>query len=377
MTETDGGILAAKGFKAGVAAAGINAPDRPDVALIWSETPAVGAAVFTQNSVVAAPVRLSREHAAHHTIRAIVVNSGNANCVTGKEGEAHARQMADITAQLLDLPLEQLLVASTGIIGRPLPIAKVSEGIRTAAGAPASGDDVARAIMTTDTRPKQVAYTCELGGKQVVIGGCAKGSGMIQPNMATMLAFLTTDAAIAPELLDTALREATRTTFNAITVDGCMSTNDTVSVIANGQAGNPEITAENGDYETFVETLRKVCLDLALMIVRDGEGATMLVTINVEGGADYEQAKAIAYAVANSPLVKTAAHGKTANWGRIAQAVGMLGLDITEDSLDIEVDSPARDELVMTVKVRLGDAQATVYTCDLSKEYVDINVEYN
>jgi glutamate N-acetyltransferase/amino-acid N-acetyltransferase len=377
VNKTDGGILAARGFKAGAAAAGVNAPDRLDVALVWSTVPAVTAAVFTQNSVVAAPVTLSREHVADHNVRAIVVNSGNANCMTGREGMAHAEQMAQDAASSLDIAPEAVLVASTGIIGRPLPIGKVSSGIKAAAAGGAKAGDVARAIMTTDTKPKQTAYTCDIGSKTVTIGGCAKGSGMIQPNMATMLAFLTTDIAITPRLLDKALREANRTTFNAITVDGCMSTNDTVAVIANGQAGNPEITVENDDYDAFVETLRQACLDLALMIVRDGEGATMLVTINVEGAADYDQAKQIAYVVANSPLVKTAAHGKTANWGRIAQAVGTLGLDITEDSLAVHVENPADDELIITIKVQLGSADATVYTCDLSKDYVDINVEYN
>jgi glutamate N-acetyltransferase/amino-acid N-acetyltransferase len=376
MNKIKGGILAARGFRAGTAAAGVKA-EGLDVALVWSEVPATAAALFTQNSVVAAPVTLSRKHVAAHEIRAIVVNSGNANCMTGREGETHAEQMAQDTAQALNIAPEAVLVASTGIIGRPLPIEKVSAGIQAAAAGGAGDDDVARAIMTTDTKTKQTAYTCDIGDKTVTIGGCAKGSGMIQPNMATMLAFLTTDAAIAPELLDKALREANRTTFNAITIDGCMSTNDTVAVLANGQAGNSEITEENEGYRVLVETLRQVCLDLALMIVRDGEGATMLVTVSVEGAADYGQAKQIAYAVANSPLVKTAAHGKTANWGRIAQAVGALGFNITENSLDIEVDSPAEDELVMTVKVQLGDADATVYTCDLSKEYVDINVEYN
>jgi glutamate N-acetyltransferase/amino-acid N-acetyltransferase len=377
MKKIEGGILAAKGFKAGTAAAGIKAKGGPDVAFIRSETEAKTVALFTKNSVVAAPVRLSRTNCRDHNVRAIVVNSGNANCMTGAEGKRHAEQMARDAAQLLHITPEEVLVASTGIIGKPLPIEKVRAGIKAAFGARAAADDVATAIMTTDTYAKSIAYSCEIGGKQVVIGGCAKGSGMIEPNMATMLAFLTTDAAIAPELLDKALREANRTTFNSITVDGSMSTNDTVSLTTNGQAGNPEITEENEDYATFVEMLRQACLDLALMIVRDGEGATMLVSITTKGAKDYEQAKSIGYAVANSPLVKTAAHGKTANWGRIAQAAGTLGLDITEDSLDIDVQSPADDSLDITLTVKLGDAEATVYTCDLSKDYVDINVEYN
>jgi glutamate N-acetyltransferase/amino-acid N-acetyltransferase len=377
VKRVDGGILAARGFSGGAAAAGIKPGGELDVALVWSDVPAATAAVFTRNSVLAAPVQLSKSNVRGHEVRAIVVNSGNANCMTGLQGMQDAKTMAADAAGLLDIDPGEVLVASTGIIGRPLPTDKVRGGIKAAFDKQGSGEDVAKAIMTTDTRPKSAAYTCEIGGKQVTIGGCAKGSGMIQPNMATMLAFLTTDAAIAPKLLDKALREAVAKTFNSITVDGCTSTNDTVSVTANGQAGNTVISSENENYAVFYQALEKVCLDLALMIVRDGEGATMLVTVNVEGAADYEQAKRIGYAVANSPLVKTAAHGKTANWGRIAQAVGALGLDVTEDSLDVEVDNPADDELVMTVKVRLGDAKATVYTCDLSKDYVDINVEYN
>ncbi|HYH36185.1 MAG TPA: bifunctional glutamate N-acetyltransferase/amino-acid acetyltransferase ArgJ [Candidatus Saccharimonadales bacterium] len=375
MNKVDGGILAARGFKAGTAAAGIKAAGGPDLALVWSETEARTAALFTKNSVVAAPVQLSRSNCQDHDVRAIVVNSGNANCMTGTEGRRHAGQMAEDTARLLHIRPEEVLVASTGIIGKPLPIEKVRDGIKAAFSS--QDDDVAKAIMTTDTYSKSVAYSCEIGGKTVLIGGCAKGSGMIEPNMATMLAFLTTDAVISRELLDKALRDANRTTFNSITVDGSMSTNDTVSLTANGQAGNPDITEENEAYEAFVETLRQACLDLALMVVRDGEGATMLVTVNVKGAADYDQAKEIGYAVANSLLVKTAAHGKTTNWGRIAQAAGTLGLDITEDSLDMNVESPADDALDITLTVRLGDAEATVYTCDLSKDYVDINVEYN
>lgn len=377
MNKVDGGVLAAKGFRAGTATAGIKKGDKPDVALLWSETSALGAAVFTTNSVMAAPVQLSKLHCQDHNIRAVVVNSGNANCMTGDEGMHHAKQMVADSAKLLGINDTEVLVASTGIIGRPLPIDKVQAGIKAAFEHTATGEAVATAIMTTDTHPKSVAYSCKIGDTEVKIGGCAKGSGMIQPNMATMLSFLTTDADISPELLEQALREAVRTTFNAITIDGCMSTNDTVAILANAQAGNPKIAGEGDDYKTFLETLRRVCLDLALMVVRDGEGATMLVTIKVEGAADYEQAKTIAYAVANSPLVKTAAHGKTANWGRIAQAVGALGLAIDEDTLHVDVANPADDELDITITVQLGDADAVVYTCDLSKDYVDINVEYN
>lgn len=384
LQKAEGGVLAPKGFRAGAAAAGIKAAGGTDVALIWSEGPADTAAVFATNSILAAPARLSRENVRSvgsdgggNGVRAIVVNSGNANCMTGREGEADARKMAADAAALIGAGPGQILVASTGIIGRPLPMDKVSAGIRAAFENRGSGDDAARAIMTTDTRPKSVAYTFDIGGKTVAIGGCAKGSGMIQPNMATMLAFLTTDADISPELLGKALREAVGPSFNSITVDGCSSTNDTVSVTANGQAGNPAITAEDDAYKAFLEALKRICLDLALMIVRDGEGATMLVTVEVQGAKDYAQAKTIAYAVANSPLVKTATHAKTENWGRIAQAVGALGLDITEDTIGMEVDHPADDELKITVAVKLGRAGATVYTCDLTKEYVDINVEYN
>jgi glutamate N-acetyltransferase/amino-acid N-acetyltransferase len=378
MKKIDGGILAAKGFKAGAAAAGIKQTGELDIALVWSDTVATTAAIFTQNSVLAAPVQLSKLHCRDHEVRAIVVNSGNANCMTGDEGKLHAEQMTQDTARLLDIDANEVLVASTGIIGRPLPIAKVRAGIQAAFDSQSSSaDDFAKAIMTTDKVSKTTAYECEIGVKRVIIGGCAKGSGMIQPNMATMLGFLTSDIAITPELLDKALKEASRTTFNAITVDGCTSTNDTLSLMANGQAANAIITEENEDYITFVETLRQTCLDLALMIVRDGEGANMLVTVQVNGTENYEQAKTIAYAVANSLLVKTAAHGKTGNWGRIAQAVGSVGLPITEDSLDIETISPADDELDIAINIKLGSASATVYTCDLSKDYVDINVGYN
>ena len=375
MKKVDGGILAAKGFKAAAAAAGIKQAGGLDVGLVWSTTPAVTAAVFTQNSVLAAPVQLSKQHCQDHKVRAVVVNSGNANCMTGEEGKQHAEQMAEDTAQLLNIDKNEVLVASTGIIGRSLPIDKVQNGIEAAFEA--ANDNFAEAIMTTDTYPKSIAYECEIAGKTIVIGGCAKGSGMMQPNMATMLGFLTSDVALTPELLDKALREASRTTFNSITVDGCTSTNDTLAIMTNGQANNAVITDENDDYKTFVETLRQACLDLALMIVRDGEGATTLVTVNVNGAADYDQAKAIAYAVANSPLVKTATGGKTDNWGRIAQAAGTLGLPITEDTLAIKVDKPADDALNITVAVQLGDATATVYTCDLTKDYVGINVAYN
>lgn len=377
MKKIEGGVLAAKGFGAGAAAAGIKAGGSTDVALLWSDGPATAAAIFTKNSVQAAPVRLSRRNMANHGVRSVVVNSGNANCMTGKEGEKHASRMAEETAAALGVGADEVLVASTGIIGRPLPIEKVVAGIKEASEDKGSGDDFAKAIMTTDTRPKSAAYGCEIGGRTVTIGGSAKGSGMMQPNMATMLSFLTTDAAIEPGLLDKALREAARTTFNSITVDGCTSTNDTLAILANGQAGNPAIAAEDDDYKTFVETLRQVCLELALMVVRDGEGATMLVTVNVKGAADYDQAKTIAYAVANSPLVKTAAHGKTGNWGRIAQAAGVTGFPFDEDSLDIEVAVPSDDEMAINLALKLGTAEATVYTCDLSKDYVDINVEYN
>lgn len=377
MNKTDGGILAPKGFSAGAAAAGIKAAAGLDVAVIWSDAPAATAAVFARNSILAAPARLSRSNVKEHGVRAIVVNSGNANCMTGKEGEEHAQKMASDTAGLLGIDPGEVLVASTGIIGKTLPIDKVSAGIKAASGNEGSGEDVARAIMTTDTKPKSVAYLSSVGGKIVTIGGCAKGSGMIQPDMATLLAFLTTDAAIAPELLDKALREAVKTSFNSITVDGCSSTNDTLSITANGQADNSVINEDNEDYQIFLEALKQVCLDLALMIVRDGEGATMLVTVNVQGAKDYDQAKQIAYAIANSPLVKTATHAKTENWGRIAQAVGALGLDITEDTLKMDVSKESDEELTITVTVQLGSASGTVYTCDLTKEYIDINVEYN
>lgn len=379
MKKIDGGILAAKGFKASAAEAGVKKAGGLDVGLVWSEQPAITSAVFTKNSVLAAPVQLSKEHCRDHKVRAIVVNSGNANCMTGEEGKQHAAQMARDTASLLSIDNNEVLVASTGIIGRSLPIDKVRVGIKAAfaKSSTMTGDDFAKAIMTTDTVIKTIAYECEIGGKTVVIGGCAKGSGMIQPNMATMLGFLTSDIAITPDLLDKALQEASQTTFNSITVDGCTSTNDTLAIMTNGQAGNATIIVESEDYATFLATLRQACLDLALMVVRDGEGATTLVTVKVKGAASYDQAKDIAYAIANSPLVKTATSGKTDNWGRIAQAVGALELPITEDSLVTTISKPADDKLDITVTVKLGEHTATIYTCDLSKDYIDINLGYS
>lgn len=376
MNKIDGGVLAAHGFKTATAAAGVKAAGGLDIGLLWSEKPATTAAIFTENSIVAAPVTLSRENIKHQ-VRAIIVNSGNANCMTGKQGMKDAHTMADMAAQVLKLQPQEILVASTGIIGKPLPIQKITDSVQKILDKSGTGQDFATAIMTTDTVPKETAYTCQLGGQTVTIGGCAKGSGMIQPNMATLLAFLISDVAMSPELLDKALREAARTSFNSITIDGCMSTNDTLALMANGQAANHPITEEDDDYQAFVKTLKQACLDLALMIVRDGEGATMLVTVQINGAESYDQAKAIGYAVANSPLVKTATGAKTDNWGRIAQAIGSLGLPITEDNLAMKVHKPAADELKITVNLSLGSADATIYTCDLTKDYIDINVAYN
>ncbi|HSW85216.1 MAG TPA: bifunctional glutamate N-acetyltransferase/amino-acid acetyltransferase ArgJ [Candidatus Saccharimonadales bacterium] len=379
MQKIDGGILTPKGFKAGAAAAGIKSNGKLDVGLLWSDAPAVSSAIFTQNSLAAAPVQLSKQNNSNHKVQAVVVNSGNANCLTGEEGRHHALQMARAAAGLLNIGENEVIVASTGIIGRPLPISKVEYGIKQAfeASSKPAEDDFAQSIMTTDTYVKAVAYQCKIGEQMVTIAGCSKGSGMIQPNMATLLGFLTSDVSISEDQLDKALIEAARTTFNSITIDGETSTNDTLAILTNGQAKNPQITEESDNYHTFLETLRQVCLDLALMIVRDGEGANILLKVDVNNAQDYDQAKTIALAVANSPLVKTAAHGKSGNWGRIAQAVGKLGLPITEDTLDIKVEQAADDELSLIINLQLGKANATVYTCDLSKDYVDINVEYN
>ena len=362
-----------------------------------SDVPANAAAVFTTNKAVAAPVIVSREHLARSggSARAIIVNSGCANACTGDEGLLVAREMTSETARLLGCPIEHVLVASTGVIGVGLPIEKIRTGLPAAFRALGAdqGAAAARAIMTTDPFPKEAAVTVAVGGRPVTIGGMAKGSGMIEPNMATMLGFVTTDAAVPQILLDRALRAAVNDTFNAITVDGECSTNDCVVIMANGASG---AAVDETSIDEFVAGLTAVCRELALGIVRGGEGATKLVTVTVTGGASTDQARQAAKAIANSPLVKTAIHGGDPNWGRLIAVAGRAGVAfelsraaVTIGDIVLFENGRPHDEaapqaatylqgtdLSVSVNLGAGSFSSTVWTCDLSAEYVRINADY-
>lgn len=388
-----------KGFKAAAVAAGIRKADRLDVGVIFSEVPAVAAGVFTTNAVKAAPVLLDMERIKSGRGRAIVVNSGCANACTGDVGMRDARVTAAKAAGVLGIAEDEVYVASTGVIGQPLPIDRLSSGIEKAAGELADNglDRVAKAIMTTDTFPKESSATCVLSSGEVTVYGMAKGAGMIHPNMATMLSFIVTDVAITPAMLDRALRESVRKTFNRVTVDGDTSTNDTVLVLANGMAGNSTIEGAGQDFDAFCVALHRVCLDLARMIAKDGEGATKLVEVQVTGAVDEGDAEKAAFAVAHSPLVKTALFAEDANWGRILAAVGYSGARVEQEKIRLYFDSVQmvengmgmgieaekavsavlkKKEFTIAVDLGMGDASASVWTCDLSFDYVKINAEY-
>jgi glutamate N-acetyltransferase/amino-acid N-acetyltransferase len=392
-----GGVTTPQGFRAAGVSAGIKANGGLDLALLVSETPATAAAVFTINRAQAAPVLVSREHLTRSggVARAVIVNSGCANACTGDEGLQIANTMAADTARLVGCPVEHVLVASTGVIGVALPLDKIRSGLPAALRALGAnqGAAAARAIMTTDPFPKEAAARTIIGGRDASVGGMAKGSGMIEPMMATMLAFITTDAAVPQPLLDRALRDAVHDTFNAITVDGECSTNDTVMLLANGASG---ATVDAGQYDTFVRALRGVCLELALGIVRGGEGATKLVTVTVTGAASPEEARRAAKAIANSPLVKTAIHGGDPNWGRLIAVAGRAGVEFNLERAAVTIGStvlfeagkPHDDnapraaeylkgkEIAVAVDLGAGRATSTVWTCDLSAEYVRINADY-
>ena len=395
-----GGITAPQGFNAAGVKAGIKKSGKEDVAVIYSTAPASAAALFTTNAMAAAAVQVSRAVAAQGKARAVVVNSGCANACTGETGLADARTMAEMTASLLGLGDDEVLVASTGIIGVNLPMAKVADGIKRAVAelSPTGHERALAAIMTTDTFSKAAAYEFALGGKTARVAGIAKGAGMISPNMATMLSFITTDAAIAPAALKAALQEAVKYSFNSITVDGDMSTNDMVCVLANGQAGNTLIEGTDAPaWGEFVAALRTVCTDLAKLVVQDGEGATKFLEITVRGAASYEDAKTAAMTVAKSPLVKCAFFGQDPNWGRILCAAGysgarmnpdkaalsLSGIVVAKDGMNHAADAKAlqkvmaEKDIVVEVDLGVGDAQATVWTCDFSYEYVKINADYS
>ncbi len=386
-----------KGFSAAGIAAGIKKKKKKDMALIVSETAAVSAGVFTTNQVKAAPVKWDIQVVEHDGVRAIVMNSGNANACTGAQGMADAEAMAALTAGGLNVNPLDVFVCSTGGIGKPLPMELIAGGVETLFKglSPDGGLNAAEAMMTTDLASKTLAVDIELGGKPVRITGLAKGSGMIQPNMATMLAFILTDAAVEKHALQCALRLATDTSFNRITVDGDQSTNDSVIALANGQAGNEVLTQNSEDWGLFFQTLEKLLFELAMMIVKDGEGVTRVVTVRVIGAASNGEADEAARAVANSMLNKTAWAGKKPNWGRVMDAIGYSHAQVQENKVDITYDAvpavrggmPAdtpEEELVKAVSqeaftihinLNLGGGQAVVYTCNCTEDYVRINKE--
>jgi len=393
------GVTFPQGFKAAGVKAGIKKSGNLDVAVIYTEKEAAVAGVFTQNAVAAAPVFASKKVVATGTAHAVAANAGCANACTGEQGDRDAAQMQQVTAEALGCQPEDVIVASTGVIGVCLPMEKMTAGLREAVAnlSETGSESAGKAIITTDTYSKSCATEITLGGKKVRFGAIAKGSGMIQPNMATMLCFITTDAAIEQKLLQKALSEVTELSFNMISVDGDMSTNDMVTVLANGAAGNEKITSENGDYELFKSTLMELCRGLAQRIAADGEGATKFLTINVKGTKTFADAKAVAMSIAKSPLVKTAFFGEDPNWGRVICAVGYAGVQMEPEKTVVKfgglpvyangvgADSDeeklrevmSRHDIVIDVEMGLGEAGATVWSCDFSYEYVKINGEYH
>lgn len=398
LEPIDGGVTAPKGFQATGVSAGIKKAPKKDVALLLSDNEqTTTAAVFTTNRMAAAPIMISKRHVAHTSPRAVVANAGNANACTGPDGVQDAITMARLAAEALSLDPHEVIVASTGIIGVPLPMDAVELGIKEAGrNLGMHSLRAAEAIMTTDTHPKQMAVEFECDGFSTRIGGIAKGSGMIRPDMATMLCFLTTDAAVERQYLHASLRRAVDASFNMITVDGETSTNDMVAIMAGGGAGGTSIEVGGDHAAVFEQALQFVCSELAKMIARDGEGATKLIEVRVTGAASAADAKLASHAIGNSPLVKTALFAGDPNWGRIASALGASGAMLDPEKVAIsfgdivvakrgaaagfdeqEAATYLRgDEIVVSVDLGVGSAAATVYGCDLSYDYVKINAEY-
>ena len=405
IQKIDGGVTAAKGFEAASAAAGIKYQGRDDMALIYSETPCRAAGTFTTNVVKAAPVKWDQKIVAESPyVQAVVVNSGIANACTGAEGYGYCEETAKEAAKVFGVPENAVLVASTGVIGMQLPMDRLKKGITLLKEAKGTGAEkgtaAAKAIMTTDTVHKEIAVQVELGGKTVTIGGMCKGSGMIHPNMCTMLAFVTTDAAISKELLQRAVSADVKDTFNMISVDGDTSTNDTLLVLANGLAGNPEITEEDEDYRAFAKALSEVNTYLAKKMAGDGEGATALFEVKIIGAETKEQAVTLSKSVVTSSLVKAAIYGHDANWGRILCAMGYSGAQFDPEKVDLFFESAAgriqiiengvavdyseeeatrilsEPEVTAIADVKLGTESATAWGCDLTYDYVKINADY-
>lgn len=394
----EGGVTAPQGFVAAGVYCGVKEAKK-DLALIYSEAPAVAAAMFTTNVVKAAPVLVTMDYLRANRARAIVANSGNANACTGDEGMNNARRMAEATAAALGISPKEVIVASTGVIGVPLPIERIESGIAGAAKSLSrdGGASAAEAILTTDTVSKQAAVVMDIRGCPVTIGGIAKGSGMIHPRMATMLAFLTTDANITAPMLKIILKRSVDPSFNMITVDGDTSTNDTIAILANGLAGNHLIsTTTSPEFRVFRKGLNLICETLAKMIVKDGEGASRFIEVCVKGAFDLKEAKAAAMAIARSNLVKTAVFGSDPNWGRVLAAAGASGarfmqyradvylgdvktaangvpVDFDEEEARIALAGP---EVKITVDLKMGQSMARVWTCDLTYDYVKINASY-
>ena len=399
MGEKQGGDFFIPGFMFSGISAGIKEGEERDLALFYSVTPATAAGVFTTNRVKAAPVLVDRMRIRKGRCQAIIANSGNANACTGERGMRDARAMAGATAEALGIPGELVLVSSTGVIGKPLPIDKIVSRVPSLIGNLSSHalSDAVEAIMTTDTFPKVKMEKCSMGDREIRICGVAKGAGMIMPRMATMLCFVMTDAAIERTSLQKALSHAKELSFNRITVDGDTSTNDTVLVLANGMAKNPIISLKSADYSPFRDLLISVLLELATMVVKDGEGATKFIEVRVEGARSEADARKVALSVANSNLVKTAFFGEDANWGRIAAAIGRSGVPINSSTFDIllnhvpvavggmgtnealqgEADQVIKgNTITVTIRLHQGNAHTSMYTCDLSIDYVKVNAHY-
>ncbi len=389
-----GSIISPRGFSAGATYAGIKkkAEGVLDLGILFSEVPGVAAGLFTTNQIKAAPVVLSQQRLQQGRAVAVVVNSGCANACTGEQGLADAVEMTELVATGLGVPIENVLVASTGVVGQRLPMERISAGLKQIVLSKEGGHEFARAIMTTDTVPKEVAV--DTGG--FIIGGVAKGAGMIHPDLATMLCFLTTDASVELDLLKSALRKAADVSLNMVSIDGDTSTNDTVLMMANGLAGNKTIRRGSRQAEIFQQALNMVCVHLAKAIARDGEGATKLIEVTVSGATTVADARLVARTVITSPLVKSAVHGSDPNWGRIVAAVGRSGGEIVATKIDVGIgdiclfkngcplpfDSSEiikilnGREVPISVNLNLGKAVATAWGCDLSEEYVTINSQY-
>ena len=405
MKQIDGGVTAAKGFKAASTAAGIKYKDRKDMAMIYSEVPCKAAGTFTTNLVKAAPVKWDKVVVENSTCaQAVIVNAGIANACTGEEGLRYCMETAEAAAESLSIPVSSVLVASTGVIGKQLPMDRIVAGVKAMVpeldGSQESGTAAAIAIMTTDTVKKEVAVQFEVGGKTITMGGMCKGSGMIHPDMCTMLSFVTTDAAISKELLQEALREDIKDTYNMISVDGDTSTNDTVLLLANGMAGNEEIQSKNEDYETFCKALNFINETLAKKMAGDGEGCTALFEVKIIGAETKKQAVTLSKSVITSSLTKAAIFGHDANWGRILCAMGYSGAVFDPEKVDLYFESAAgklkiiengvalsyseeeatrilsEPEVTATADIKLGEATATAWGCDLTFDYVKINADY-